>query len=170
MKFIKGSLLLAGAAVLLSACGTSTAAPTPTGTPTVASSTPSAAVKTPENKTIEVKPKDPRTVDVAIVQSIHKGARVTWVPGKIVPAETNNVMVVPVEGAQPEEASFAAGAKFLTPMGCDESESPSLDAEGLGTYECSADEYQNAAGGHRDTKIFFNEQGEIVKMADRYHP
>lgn len=172
MKFVKGSLLLAGAAVLLTACGSVTAAPPATNIPVSVPTSAGAETTTPPATTPApgtTGAKGPRTVDVAIIKGIHKGARVTWVEGKIVKAEVNNVNVVPVEGAQEQTAEISADATFFDPLECEKGQGLKLDAEGLGALECSREEYQNLSG-HYGTRIVFNEQGQVVKLADRYHP
>ncbi|TWP48634.1 hypothetical protein FKR81_27295 [Lentzea tibetensis] len=170
MKFVKGSLLLAGAAVLLTACSVTAAPPAakdvPVGVPTVSvGPVPTSSAPDPT----DAKPNGARTVDVAIIKGIHKGARVTWVAGKIVKAEVNNVNVVPVDGAQEETAEISADATFFDPLECEKGQGLKLDAEGLGALECSSEEYQNLSG-HYGTRIVINERGQVVKMADRYHP
>ncbi|GLZ35541.1 hypothetical protein Lesp02_77280 [Lentzea sp. NBRC 105346] len=172
MKFIKGSLLLVGAVLVLSACGTPKAAPTSTPKPApTSSSSPasdSSAPKTPEKKPVDDKPKGARTVDVAMISSIDDG-KVTWITGKIVSGGPDNGVVQPIEGTQHETAELAPDVKFYHPLECGEPKGVTLDAEGVGALACTRAEYLGMAS-HYGTKIVLNEQGEIVMLADRHHP
>ncbi|HWO63474.1 MAG TPA: hypothetical protein VNO31_25920 [Umezawaea sp.] len=71
-------------------------------------------------------------------------------------------------------AVLAPDAEFLTTMGCDPGNqvNPSIDQQGLGTVPCDREAYLAVTppGTPVAPAIFYNEAGQISKMANHYHP
>jgi hypothetical protein len=115
----------------------------------------------------------PETVDVSIVTAMHDDGTVEFRVARFVRAEDNNRVVEPVDGTV-HTAKLASNAEFLSTQGCDE-KSPaglSMDAQGLGTIPCDREDYAKMTPKWTQygPAIFFDDAGEIVKMANHYHP
>jgi len=71
-------------------------------------------------------------------------------------------------------AVLAPDAVFLTTMGCDPDNqvNPSIDQQGLGTVPCDREAYLAVTppGTPVAPAIFYNEAGQISKVANHYHP
>ena len=178
MKVFRGMVLAgAGAAVLLlSACGSSGTTAAPTSSPGAAGSTVTsseAVVETSEPQEPTAGAQAPEAVEVSIVKAIRDDGTVEFQVARFVPAEVNNRKVEAVDGTV-RTAVLAADAEFLSTQGCDTANPAGLavDQQGLGTVPCEREAYAAMAPDWAQyaPALFFNGAGEIVKMANHYHP
>ena len=149
MRIVSVLVGLGVASVLLSGCTNSTGTAAPT--------TPSAARS---------------DVDVSIVTAIGGDGTVEWLEAKLVPATSDNTKVEAVAPERKQSSKLAADASFLTPTGCTSTHVDiSLDPTGTGMVKCARVDYlRMGPGTHYAPKMSFNQQGEITRIADRYHP
>jgi hypothetical protein len=178
---IRGTVLagVGAALVLLSACTGGGNQAAPTITPSTGGSSGSApaapsnqpAVDVPAQNTPE--PTRPSDVAVSIVTAIGADGTVEWLDAQFAPAETNNRTVEPTSQTK-RTAKLADDAAFLSTQGCDPDHPASLELDGLGlgTVPCDREAYATMTPQwvQYAPSIFFNDQGEIVKMANHYHP
>jgi hypothetical protein len=115
----------------------------------------------------------PSDVDVSIVTAIGADGTVEWLDAHFVHAKTNNDTVEPTSDTK-RTAKLAANAVFLSTQGCDPDHPTGLemDSKGLGTVPCDRTAYAKMTPQWTlyAPSISFNDQGEIVKMANHYHP
>ena len=182
MKIIKKRFLPGvGAAVLLLsafASGSSTAAPTLSPSSTESAG---AAVGTSEAKIAgasEVRESAAEStqtlaVPVSIVTAMRDDGSVDFQVARFVRFAPNNRRAEAIDGLV-HTAVLAPDAEFLTTMGCDPGNqvNPSIDQQGLGTVPCDREAYLAVTppGTPVAPAIFYNEAGQISKMANHYHP
>ncbi len=168
MKIIEGTVLSGvGAAVLLLsalASGSSTAAPT---------SSPSSGESTVEVQRLASGPQMPATVPVSVVKALREDGTVDFQVARFVRHVPNNRKVEAIDGLV-HTAVLAADAEFLSTTGCDpwNPVPPSTDEQGLGTVPCDRAAFaaMTTAREHYAPAIFYNDAGEISKIAHHYHP
>ena len=173
MGIIKGTVLagVGAALVLLSACtgGQNASTTTPGTTPGTSGG---AAADTQENQPV-AKAAKPSDVAVSIVTAIGEDGTVEWLDAQFAPAEANNRTVEPTTKTK-RTAKLADNAVFLSTQGCDPDHATGLevDGQGLGTVPCDRDSYAKMTPQwvQYAPSISFNDQGQIVKMANHYHP
>ncbi|GAA0225633.1 hypothetical protein GCM10010492_24850 [Saccharothrix mutabilis subsp. mutabilis] len=112
----------------------------------------------------------PRTVDVAVIDSISADGTVVWRDAELRPAESNNTDVRALDGAEHRHTSrLAADAEFYLPLGCGSSRGVQVALfSGVGTVECTREQFAGAAV--HAPRLTFNSAGEITEIAGRYHP
>lgn len=94
---------------------------------------------------------------------------VDFVPGDVHNGD-NGPEFVATQGDVTQHATMAADAEYASPTGCAEPHSDvRVDANDVGLTPCTAADYFNEAD-HDMPMIYLNDSGEIVKIADRYHP
>jgi len=188
VKVFRGTVVAGvGAAVLLlSACGSGggTASPTSSPKPTVSAvektesgtADPTKAESGTADPTNAEKPASGQageTVEVSIVKAVRDDGTVEYQVARFVPAETNNRKVEAVDETV-RTAPLAADAVFLSTQGCDTGNPVGLavDQRGLGTVPCEREAYAAMTPDWTEyaPSLFFNGAGEIVKMANHYHP
>lgn len=179
MGIIRGTVLagVGAASVLLSACtgGSNQAAPTitPSATPTGGTSTGTAS-GTPTNQPAVNAPAGtaPQRVDFALVSAIGQDGVVEWVDAKLVPGAEEFSDRVARPAGDKRTAKLADAAVFFSPQGCAGNAGDyAMDAEGLGTVSCSREAYSAMTPPETELyapAIFFNDRGEIVRMANHY--
>lgn len=110
-------------------------------------------------------------MDVALIRGMDAGS-ITWAPARIVRAESDNTRAE-ATADQVRTARLAPGATFRTPLGCtpNAAEGLRLDGEGLGLVRCTAHDFTSGAYYlPYAPRLTFDARGEIVEVADRYHP
>ena len=182
MKITNGTVLAGvGAAVLLLsafASGSSTAAPT--SSPSSAARA-GQAVETSEAKIAgasgvrESAAASTQTlaVPVSIVTAMRDDGSVDFQVARFVRFAPNNRRAEAIDELV-HTAVLAPDAVFLSTMGCDPNHhvDPSVDQQGLGTVPCDRESYlaTTPPGTPVAPAIFYNEAGQISKMANHYHP
>jgi hypothetical protein len=112
----------------------------------------------------------PATVRFAIVSALD-GDSVTWTDGKAVPAQANNVSIVPMAGAAHQHtAPLSPQAEFFLPT--DPNGVLSVDEHGYATYACTRQQMADYVVGMsmNAPELRFDSQGRIVTMLATYHP
>ena len=94
----------------------------------------------------------------------------SWVPSKVV-AGDQGLEVVPTNDGTADSAPLAEVVEFASPNGCVEpySEEPDVDANDVGLIPCDWTSYFEQPD-HFAPMIWLDEDGNITKIADRYHP
>lgn len=109
-----------------------------------------------------------RVVEVATDVRVAEDGNVTWAVGKIDTSGNAEPNVVAVSD-RTTSARFAENVELLTPEGCVEPFGDlEFDADGLGLTPCTRETYQQVE--HYAPKIWLDADGNITKIADRYHP
>jgi hypothetical protein len=181
LKIIKGTVLPGvGAAVLLLsvlASGSSAAAPMSSpsseenaGTSVVASGTSTAGGPEVRESAASTQA---LAVPVSVVTAVRDDGSVDFQVARYVRFAPNNRRAQAIDGLV-HTAVLAPDAQFLSTMGCDINNQvpPSLDQQGLGTVPCDREAYlaMTPPGSPVAPAIFYNEAGQISKMANHYHP
>jgi hypothetical protein len=112
----------------------------------------------------------PAPVDIAVITALTADS-VSWVDGKRVPAETNNVMIVRLSGAaHVHSAPLSPDAKFFLPM--DGKGNFGLGDNGAGTIPCTREAMADYVVGNDlvAPRLTFDVHGRVATMAARYHP
>ena len=188
MRIFRGTVPagVGAALVLLSACtGGSTNAASTSLSSTSTSAGGSSATATQANQPVVKAPVPdtavanaqkavrPSDVEVSIMTAIGADGTVEWFDAHFVHAVANNEMVEPTSDTM-RTAKLAADAIFLSTQGCDPNHAtdPAMDRNGLGTVPCDRKAYAKMTPQWTEygPSIFFNDHGEIVKMANHYHP
>lgn len=109
-----------------------------------------------------------RVVEVATDIKLAEDGSVSWTVAKIDTSGNAEPNVVAVSDAT-DSARFAEKVDLLTPEGC---AAPfgeiKVDGDGLGQTPCTWETYQQVD--HYAPKIWLDADGNITRIADRYHP
>jgi hypothetical protein len=111
----------------------------------------------------------PADVPVSIVTEISPNGTVVWLDAEFVTTEPGSRRVHATSDKK-RTAKFATNAVFLSTEGCDpqKPEPLGVDADGLGTVPCTRMAYaaMTPYWVQYAPSIFFNDQGEVVKMTN----
>jgi hypothetical protein len=112
-------------------------------------------------------------VPVSVVTAMRDDGSVDFLVARFVRFVPNNRRAEPIDDLV-HTAVLAPDAVFLSTMGCDPDHhvTPSVDQQGLGTVPCDRESYlaTTPPGSPVAPAIFYNEAGQISKMANHYHP
>ena len=114
----------------------------------------------------------PGVVDPAIVTKMDDKT-VSFTDAQFLSSETGNRTIAALPGQQHQHsAPLASNATFFAASGCGSSGPPKVDVKGLGAIVCTATQFREQVAGQPNLApaITFNQQGQITKMAARYHP
>lgn len=107
-------------------------------------------------------------IDAAVTFDIADGT-VSWTAGRMIEGDFGSE-VEPTNDGSPDSAPLHEYAEFAAPSGCEEPFGDvRIDGDGVGLTSCSLESY-SALETHYAPKIWLDEDGRVVKVADRYHP
>lgn len=160
MRIIKATALACVGVATLLASACAQAAPTTSGT------TGTIGAGGQEAVVANTKPAD---VPVSIVTEVSPNGTVEWLDAEFVTTEPGSRRVHATSETK-RTAKFAPNAVFLSTEGCDPQKPAPLgvDEQGLGTVPCTRMAYaaMTPYWVQYAPSIFFNDQGEVVKMAN----
>lgn len=107
-------------------------------------------------------------VEYAATIEFSNGDTATWVDGTVDSSGPAEPTVKPIDNEK-HSAKFASKVQFLTPQGCKQPFGDlKVDSNGLGQTPCTWETYEQVD--HYAPQIWIDNAGQIVKIADRYHP
>ena len=107
-------------------------------------------------------------IDAAVTFEIADGT-VSWTAGRMIEGDFGPE-VEPANDGSSDSAPLHEDAEFAAPSGCAEPFGDvRIDGDGVGLTSCSLESY-SALETHYAPKIWLDEDGRVVKVADRYHP
>jgi hypothetical protein len=107
-------------------------------------------------------------IDAAVTFEIADGT-VSWTAGRMIEGDFGPEVESTNDGT-PDSAPLHEYAEFAAPSGCEEPFGDvHIDGDGVGLTSCSLESY-SALETHYAPKIWLDEDGRVVKVADRYHP
>ncbi|KJK40091.1 hypothetical protein UK23_40440 [Lentzea aerocolonigenes] len=108
---------------------------------------------------------------LTVITAIHPDGTVEWVEGESRHTEDNNSYTFPTSD-KPHVAKLADDAVIRTAFGCATPTTRGLELSllGLGTVECSREEFLAMEYPPYAPRLTFNWRGEITEIAGRYHP